>query len=426
MDLSLLLIILLIGFSLFGVPIGISIIASSLIYILSAGGLPLIVLAQKVSSGVQSYLYVSIPLYILAGGIMEESGITDKLLDASKLLVGHIAGGLAQVNVVVSCIFAGVSGSALSDVASEGPVIIPAMKKAGFDAPFAVAITAASSLVGPIIPPSIPFVVYGSIASVSIGKMFLGGTIPGLIMGAYMMLMCWYIAKKRNYPKYPRARVSEMVKGVWTSLPALLMPATIILGIGFGFFTPTESAAVAVLYGLTYSLIMRTFRLKKFVLQLYKSAITTTAVMLVVGGASILGYLLTIEGAPKRIVAFLTGLSSNPYIVMVAIGLFLMIVGMFMSVNAALVILTPILLPVAHAFNYDLVWFGVLVSIWLCVGLLTPPVCSCLQLACRIGKVSLMDGFKATLPFIIAMVVMSLLITFFPSIITFLPNLWMP
>jgi tripartite ATP-independent transporter DctM subunit len=300
------------------------------------------------------------------------------------------------------------------------------MKKAGFSAQFSAAITAASSLIGPIIPPSICFVVYASLTNVSVGKMFLGGFIPGVIMGVLMMIQCWYMAKKHNYPCYPRARVREVIGGIVTSLPALMMPAIIILGIGFGFFTPTESAAVAVAYGLIYSIIVKTFRIKNFIRQLYKSALTTSATMIIVGGATLLGYLLTIEGTPRMIVAFLAGASDNPYIVMLAIGGFLLIVGMFMSLNAALVILIPIFIPIVQHFQLDPVWFGVLTCLWLGIGLVTPPVCSCLQLACKIADISLMDGFKATLPFFFMLVLMCTVITFFPAIITFLPNLLMP
>ena len=425
MNPRLMVILLLIVFSVMRIPIGISLIFSCTIYIITSD-LPLLVMAQRVSGGLNSYLYVAIPLFILAGNIMEDSGITNKLIYAARLLVGHLHGGLAQVNVLTSTMFSAVNGSALADIAATGPVIIPAMKKVGFGADFSAAISSASALIGPVIPPSISFVVYASIANVSIGRMFLAGFVPGIIMCCYQMAYCYYVAKKRSYPRTPRASAKERVIGLTTSMPALLMPIIIIGGIASGLFTPTESAAIAVLYGLGYTVITGNFKAKVFARQLYKAGVVTCAVLLVVAGASLLGFILTIEGTARQLVAFLMAFTTNTYVTLFILAVALLIFGMFMSVNAAVVILAPLLLPVARALNFDLVWFGVLMCLWLSIGLLTPPVCSVLQLTCIIAKIRLGEGFREVLPFILLMLFMTVLIVIFPKIVLFLPYYFMP
>ncbi len=256
-------------------------------------------------------------------------------------------------------------------------------------------------------------------------NLYKGRNTAELFFQCYATEVTWETAEEfRSFQE--GLQEQEVASGVLTSLPALMMPAIIILGIGFGFFTPTESAAVAVAYGLVYSIVVKTFSVRNFIRQLYKSALTTSATMIIVGGATLLGYLLTIEGTPRAIVALLAGVSENSYVVMLAIGGFMLVVGMFMSVNAALVILIPIFIPIMQHFHMDPVWFGVLACLWLGIGLVTPPVCSCLQLACKIADISLMEGFRAILPFFLMLVLMCVVITFVPAIITFLPNIFMP
>lgn len=419
-----LIILLVIILSFIGIPIAISLISSSLFYILITGKLPLIVLVQKMSSGVDSFLYVAIPLFIFVGLIMEKSGISDRLISLSRSLVGHIPGGLAHINIVVSMFFAGVSGSALADTAAIGGTLIPMMEKEGYDTPFSVAVTAASSLIGPIIPPSIPFVVFGGIASVSIGKLFLAGVVPGIIMGAYMMVISYYIAIKKGYPSYKRVTVKEMLYSIYKAIPALIMPIIIIGGIIIGWFTPTEASGVAVIYGIFVSIVVfRSMSFKNFIDILSSTCLTTTTVMFVVGGASLFGYILTIEGVPQNIVKFLSNISVNPQLILLIVCLFLLVLGMFMSVNASIVLVAPLLVPIFKSLGFNLVHIGVVIVLFLCIGLLTPPVCAVLQLACQIGDIPLMTGFKATLVFIIAMILMSTIIVFVPQIVLFLPNL---
>lgn len=421
-----LLILLVSGLAIFGVPIGVALIASSMFYILSTGNIPSMVTIQKVSAGSNSFMFVAVPLFVLAGHIMEETGITDRLIEVSKAFVGHIAGGLAHVNVVVSMLFAGVSGAALADTAAIGGTLIPVMKREGFDAPFSVAITAASSLIGPVIPPSIPMVVYGGIAGVSIGKLFLGGVIPGIIMGLYMIGISYYLAKKRGYPRHAKASWKERVLTIYKALSGLLMPIIVIGGIVLGFFTSTEASVIAVVYGVFLGVfVLKSIDLRTIVRILNKTANTTSAVMLVVGGATLFGYVLTIEGVPGQIINWLMGFSDNPQVILMLICFFLLLVGMFMSVNAALVVVSPILLPIVNTLGIDLIQFGVLMVVCLSIGLLTPPVCNCLQLACQIGEIPLMDGFKETFIFIVAMFLLTLAMVFFPPLVTFLPNLLM-
>lgn len=423
---GLLAIILVIVFAVIGIPIGVSLILASLCYLVIDGTVPLIVVVQKVSSAMQSFLLIAVPLFILSGHIMEESGITKRLLKVSKALVGHLPGGLAHINVVVSMMFAGINGSALADTAAIGGMLIPAMKEEGYDAPFSVAVTASSSLIGPIIPPSIPFVVYASLASASIGRMFMGGIVPGLLMGGGMMALIVFYARKRGYPRYQRATAKELLIAATEALPALIMPLIIIGGIIFGLFTATEAASVAVVYGIIMGFVgLRTLKLKRLIELLNKSALTTAAVMYVVGAAGLFGYVLTISGMPAKVTAFLSQISPSATVTFIIMCLLLLVVGMFMSVNAGLILCMPLLVPVAKSFGIDMIQFGVVVVIILNMGLMTPPVCSCLQLASKLGGITLGNGFKASWPFLILLFLICLLLILFPSLTTFLPNLVM-
>ena len=409
-----------------GVPIAMSLGLAAIGGILFLDGGNVVTIAQRMFEGMNSFALLAIPLYTFAGFTMSKGGISDRLMNFCYSIVGHIYGGLAHVNVLSSMIFAGISGSAVADTAGVSGMFMPTMIKQGYSKKFTVAVTAISSTIGIIIPPSIPMVVIAGICGLSTGKLFLGGIIPGILVGAALLLVSWVFAKKRNYPAEAAMSRKEFFHAIFKGIPALMTVLIILGGITTGFFTPTEAAGVAALYTFLLGRFMyRELSIKDIPGIMLEVAITTGQVVLMIATASALGWVFAQQNVPAIISSAVLGLTTNKYVLLLLINLLLLFVGTWMDLSPAVMIFCPILLPIVTALGMDPVHFGVIMVINLAIGLFTPPVGVCLFLACGIAKVSITDTIKAFLPYFLSMVVVLLLITYCEPLVMFLPNLLM-
>ncbi|TPG59732.1 TRAP transporter large permease [Roseomonas nepalensis] len=407
-----------------GVPVGIALGLASAVYLIGAD-IDLSVVAQYAYAGMDSFVLLCIPGFVLAGNLMNGGGITDQIVRFGNSLVGHIRGGLGLANVTGSMIFAGISGTAVAETASIGAVMIPAMRKAGYDAPFAAAVTAAASTVGPIIPPSVPMIIVGTLSGLSVGKMFLAGAIPGLLLGIAMMVTVYIVSVRREYPRGEWAGFREILRSSRGAFWALLMTAVILYGIVGGLFTPTEASVVAALYALVVGLfVYKGFRLRQIPAILLESAIGSGALILLVGFANVFGWILTSEQIPQAIAAAMLSLTTNKYLILLLINILLLIVGTFMETIAALIILFPPLLAVAVAVGVDPIHFAIIAVLNLMIGLTTPPVGVCLFVAANIAKVSLGSISKAIVPFLICNIIVLFVVSYVPWLALWLPGLY--
>lgn len=410
-----------------GIPIAWSVGVSSLIYILITD-LPLTMIPQLMSNSLQGFVYIALPLFLLTGDIMDTGGLTAKLVNLSKAAFGRFKGALAYINVFVSLLFGGVQGLATADTVAVGGMLIPAMEKEGYKKEFATAITCASSPLGAIIPPSVIMIIYGSVCEVSIGNMFLGGIIPGVLLGCAQMVYVYYLA---HSPKHagtiPDGQVySRQQKWQWVKegLPTMVLPLIIIIGICGGIVTATESAVLAVIYAIFLTLITKELKPSDLPKILWKGTRTIGSVMIILATSSVFGYILTLEKIPQLVVKILLGISDNKYVILLIINVFLLIVGTFMDPTPAAIILGPILLPVLKNFGMDPVNIGVLMCMNLIMGQLTPPVGSCLYLASGISGLSIDKIGKALIPFYIIAFVVLMLVAYVPAITMTLPNMF--
>lgn len=408
---------------LLGVPVVFSLGLTSLYFILSEGVNPMVMI-QRVVQGINSFPYLAVPFFIFAGELMNTGGITKRLIRFADTLVGWIPGGLAHTNTVASIIFAGMSGAAIADAGGLGSVLIPSMKEKGYDGPFSAAVTAASSTIGPIIPPSIPLVLYGLQTGVPVSRLFMGGVIPGLIMGLSMMIMCYFMALKKQYPVSERPGLKLFLLGLKEGIIPLLMPLIVIGGIVFGIFTPTEASAIAVFYGLFIGVfVYKELKWKDLGPMLRISAIRTASVVVIVAFASLFGWILALGKVPETIASSLLAISENPFVILMIINLFLLVVGFFMEPVAAMLILIPVLVSTVTRVGISPLHFGLVMVLNLMIGLITPPVGFCLYIVTDIAKEPFEKVVKATLPFLIPLIITLLLITYFPGLVMFLPNL---
>lgn len=404
-----------------GVPISISIGASAVLGCLSLG-YPLVVIGQKMVSGIDSFLLIAVPLFILAGNLMNAGKITEKIFDTAKELVGWIPGGLGHANVVASIIFAGMSGSAVADAGGLGAIEMEAMTKNGYDEKFSGAVTAASSVIGPIFPPSIPLIIYGSVASVSVDQLFMGGVVPGLLMGVLLMVMVFIFAIVRKYERHP-FNLKNLLQQFIYSVPALITPLIILSGFTLGWFTPTEASSIAVIYSLLISLFLyRTLDWASFKKCLKDSAISSANTLFIIGTSTLFTYIMAMEGISRQMADFILGISSNPAVVLLVINIILLLLGMVMEPGAILTLMLPVLLPIATGLELDLVHFGVMVVLNLMIGQVTPPFGVCLFVISDVNKVKLESLYKAILPFLIPLILTLLMVTYIPGIVTALPN----
>lgn len=410
---------------LISVPIYFSIGITSAVYLLYAK-LSGIIIAQRMVTGLDSYTLLAIPCFIFAGQLMNSSGITKKIFNFAITLVGTIPGGLGMANVVASIIFAGMSGASVADIGGLGAVEIKAMTEEGYDIDFSVGITLASSLIGPIIPPSINIILFASIAGASVGKLFLAGVIPGLVLGLFLMIQVYITAKKRGYPCHPRPTFMQALNSFKEGFLPLGMPVIILGGIISGIVTPTEAAVVAVLYALFLGVIVyRTLRLKELYKVLYDTVIMTATISVVIAAATAFGWVLTHARIPHMVSELMLSYTNDKYIFLSIVILLLLLVGCFLDQGSSILILTPILLPIVRSLDINIIHFGILMILTLQIGLLTPPVGLGLYIGSQIANISIARTFKATTMFYFSCLAAVIIITFFPSVTLFLPNLFM-
>jgi tripartite ATP-independent transporter DctM subunit len=390
------------------------------------GNIPFGMIAQRMVYGVNSFPLLAIPFFLLAGRLMNTSGITDRIFNFCNVLIGHVRGGLGHVNILASMIFAGMSGSAVSDAVGLGQIELKAMKDQGYDDEFSAAITAASSTIGPIIPPSIPMVLYGVLGNVSVGALFIGGIIPGVLMGLFMMVTVSIIAKRRSYPVHKRAQFLGMVRATAKALFPLLCPLILIGGIWSGIFTPTEAAAVAVVYSLFLGVILYRELNWRNLIQVMKEALDDTSVILfIIAAASLYGWLLARYQIPSGIAERILAFTQDPISILLLLNVFLLVVGCFMESLAAINILTPILLPLVMKVGIDPLHFGVVMVLNLMIGLLTPPVGMVLFAVQRVSGVPFDRLQRALFVYFIPLLLVLLLITLYSPLVTWLPStLW--
>lgn len=407
-----------------GIPVAFSLGLASLLYLIIAD-IPFTIIPQRMFGGLNSFTLLCIPGFILAGNLMNAGGITDRIIHFANSILGHIRGGLGLANVGASMGFAGISGTALADTASIGSVMIPAMKKQGYGAGFSAAVTASSSVVGPIIPPSLPMIIVGTLAALSIGDLFVAGIIPGVLLGLGLMIPTYLISVKRNYPKGERSSLKEIWSSFSGAFWALFMTVIILYGILGGYFTPTEASIIAVLYAIVVGMfIYKELKIKDLPGIILKSMTSAAAIMLLVAFANLFGWIMTREQIPQLIADSILGFSTNSVVVILLILLLLLFVGTFMETIAALVILFPVLLPVATQIGMDPIQFGVVMVLTLVLGLMTPPVGVCLFVASQIGRVSMGKVVRELIPFFAVGIVVLLLVAFIPQVTLFLPSLF--
>ncbi len=407
-----------------GVPVSIGLGGAAMAYVFTLGDLSPTMLVMTTFSGMTAYPLLAIPLFILGGNIMSAGGLTKDLVGFTRKLLGSVSGGLGLATVFASAIFAAISGAAVATVVAIGMIMLPAMKQAGYDEEVSAGVTATASCMGPIIPPSIPFILYGVIANVSIGSLFLGGVIPGLILGAALMIYVYMVAKRRGYPREARATLKEILVSTWQALPALLMPLLIMGGIFFGLFTPTEAAGVLVVYALLVGMFLkRELKFRELPRVLLVSGKDSAMVLLLLAFSEPFSWVIASEQFPQMMIDLITSISSSPIVMLLLVNLLLLLIGIPMETAPAIAIVTPVLAPIAVQMGVDPVQMGVIVCFNLVLGLITPPVGAVLFVTCGMTGMKLEKLARGVWPpFFIALAVLAL-ITYVPDLTTFLPNL---
>ncbi|QDZ01581.1 TRAP transporter large permease [Nitratireductor mangrovi] len=414
-----------IALSLLGLPIGHAMIAGSIAYLYLAG-LDMGTAAEQLLNGMYtSYILLAVPLFILSAEIMNTGSMTERLLRFCNTLVGRFRGGLALVNVVQSIIFAGMSGSAIADAAGVGKMMQKMMTHGGrYPASFAAALTAATAVIGPIIPPSIPVVLYALVSDASIGYLFLGGMVPGLLMGLLQMVLVVWRARRRNFPVEDPVPLRQIPGITIRAFPALMMPVVLLGGIYSGFTTPTEAAAIAAAYAFLISaLLYRTVTFRSTYQTLLSSARTTASIGMLIAGALVFNYVVTVENIPRTLSAFLQGFDLTPTMFLIIVNILLLVLGCLLEGTTIILIVIPVLIPTAQALGVDLVHFGIVCVVNIMIGLITPPYGLLLFIMTNIGQVSLRALVRDILPFLYAMLASLALITFFPDLVLFLPRM---
>jgi C4-dicarboxylate transporter DctM subunit len=409
------------------VPIAWSIALAATVYMAFGPQVPLQGMVQRMIGGIDTFPLLAIPFFILAGNLMNTGGITDRLVRLARAMVGGITGGLAHVVVMSNMIMAGMSGSGVADAAGTGTILIPAMKKAGYTVPFSAAIVAAAGTIGPIIPPSIPFVIYGSIASVSIGRLLLAGAVPGVLMGIMLMIFVYGIAKQRKYPSEKRGPWKEVLQATISAIPPMGMPAIILGGIILGVMTPTEAAAA----GAAYAFILGFFiyheitlaQLPKIILE---SVIGTASIVIIMSAAQPFGWILTYELAPQKILTLVENFATAQWQILLMINVAMLIIGCFMETLSVMIMSVPLLMPLLQHAQIDLVHFGVFLVINVMIGSITPPVGTVMYVVCGLSKVSIVEFAREVFPLVIALIIAMMIVTYVPILSLWLPNLIIP
>jgi len=408
------------------VPIFVSILAGSAVYfIMSADVLPTVIFVQRMSSGVESITLLAVPFFVAVGVFMNYSGVTQRVMNFCGVIAGRMHGGLAQVNVLLSTLMGGLSGSSLADAAMQSKILVPEMEKQGISKAFSSVVTATSAMITPLIPPGIAMILYGSIANVSIGKLFVAGVGPGVLLCVAMMLMISVISRKKGYAPMRTGKLSrkELTKSLGEAFLPLLLPIVIIGGIRFSIFTPTEAGTIAIVYALILGLVYREMKGKDLISGIKEIVTTTASIMLIVGSASAFAWILTRERIPQMLTETIISTVSDKYVFLLAVNLFLIIVGMFVEGNAAMIVLVPLLAPIAAAYGIDEIHFAMIFIFNMSIGGLTPPMGTLMFVTCGVTKCKIKDFIKEAVHFYILLLVCLLLLTYVPEVSTFLVNL---
>ncbi|WJV18982.1 TRAP transporter large permease [Rossellomorea marisflavi] len=400
-----------------GVPVAVALGLSTCLAMFLAGDIPLMALPQRAFVSLDSFPLLAIPLFILAGVIMEYGGISQRLINLANALTGHLTGGLAVVTVVTTMFFAAISGSSVAATAALGTILVPAMIKRGYEKEFSGGVQALSGTLGIIIPPSIPLILYGTAVGASIGDLFIAGMVPGIIIGIGIIITVYIIAKKRNYAKEEKKSGREIGRAFVQAIPAIIMPVIILGGIYTGIFTATEAAGVAVAYAFIVGVfVYRTINLSKLKIILTQASLTTSTIMFILATAGLFSWVLTIENVPQRVAGMITSISNNPMVFLGIVVLLLLVVGMFMETNASIIILAPILVPVASELGINPVHFGIVMIVTLAIGMVTPPLGLNLFVVSKIASLRMDKLTKSLIPFYVAVLVCLIIITFIPSL----------
>ncbi|HBH28129.1 MAG: TRAP transporter large permease [Desulfofustis sp. PB-SRB1] len=409
------------------IPIAFALLAAGLSYFTFADvGTPPDLILQKFITSAASFPLLAIPFFIMAGEIMNYSGISASLMKMADVLTGHLRGGLAQVNVLLSTLMGGISGSANADAAMQSKILVPQMTKRGYSAPFATAITAASSAIAPVIPPGINLIIYALIAQVSVAKMFIGGYTPGILMCVGLMLTVHLIARRRGYQptREKKATPKEILKQLKESIWGLLLPLGIIFGIRFGIFTPTEAGAMAVLFCIVIGVFLyKELKWAHVPIILKNTVLSTSAVMLIIIAASVFGQYMSWERIPHQLTTSILAISDSAWVILIVINILLLVLGMFLEGGALLIIVAPLLVPLVKTMNIDLIHFGLIMIVNIMIGGITPPFGSMMFTTCAITGATVGQFVREIWPFILALLLVLGVVTYMPAVVMFLPNI---
>ncbi len=414
-DVILLTSLVMLVFLFFGIPVFISLLAGAACYF-SMSKVPTLIIAQRMLAGVENIPLLAVPFFVCAGVFMNYTGVTRRVMDFCEVLIGRLPGGLAQVNILLSTLMGGLSGSNLADAAMQSKMLVPEMEKKGFSKEFSSVVTAVSAMITPLIPPGIAMIIYGSIANVSIGRLFIAGIGPGLLLCFTMMILAGFISVKRGYRSEPNPEIIKL--GLWHAfkkafLP-LCLPIIIIGGIRFGIFTPTEAGSIAIVYAVGLGVLYKELTWADMVRGLRETVFTTASIMLIVGAASAFAWVLTREKVPQNLTTFIVSNITNKYVFLMAVNLFLIIVGMFIEGNAALIVLVPLLAPSAAAYGINEIQFAMVVIFNMAIGCVTPPMGTLMFVTCGITGCSYKKFIKECIPFYVLLLICLLMLTFIP------------
>jgi len=407
---------------LLGVPIAFALGLAGVIALLLNGQVPLIVLAQKVYGSLDSFPLLAIPLFIYAGAVMNEGGITARIVDLARALVGHQRGGLGQVVIFTSLVFSSISGSAAAAAAAVGGMLLPSMKREGYDEAWSATVVASAAILGPIIPPSILMVIYSSMTGQSVGALFLAGLLPGLLITGTLMTMTWLMASRNGARSQHRASIAQISRALLRALPALVMPVIIIAGILSGIFTATEAGVIALAYGIAYGFITRELDWRTLLQQTLSAAVVSSSILIILGGAALFSWILTREGVPAQAAAFMQSWVSSPASFMMVLLVLLFVLGIFIEPIPAMIMLVPVLLPIANVYQVDPTHLAVVITVGVLLGSLSPPVAVLVLIASKIAGIDARRTNRPLLPMFAALLLAHLIIAFWPELSTWLPK----